>query len=64
LAIFLFHVIVLETLERGYLWGFTISGNNLNSIIEVPLLTAATLFICLAVILPLRKVPILNKLIG
>ena len=64
LAIFLFHVIVLETLQRGYLWGFTISGNNLNSIIEVPLMTAVTLLICLAVILPLRKVPIIKKLIG
>jgi surface polysaccharide O-acyltransferase-like enzyme len=64
LAIFLFHVIVLETLQRGYLWGFTISGNNLNSIIEVPLITLVTLLICLAVILPLRKVPIIKKLIG
>jgi surface polysaccharide O-acyltransferase-like enzyme len=64
LAIFLFHVIVLETLQRGYLWGFTISGNNLNSIIEVPLITAVTFLICLGVILPLRKVPIIKKLIG
>jgi surface polysaccharide O-acyltransferase-like enzyme len=64
LAIFLFHVIVLETLQRGYLWGFTISGNNLNSIIEVPLITIVTLLICLVVILPLRKVPVIKKLIG
>jgi surface polysaccharide O-acyltransferase-like enzyme len=64
LAIFLFHVIVLETLQRGFLWGFKISGNNLNSIIEVPLITLVTLLICLAVILPLRKVPIIKKLIG
>jgi surface polysaccharide O-acyltransferase-like enzyme len=64
LAIFLFHVIVLETLQRGYLWGFTISGNNLNSIIEVPLITAVTLLICLGIILPLRKVPVIKKIIG
>ena len=64
LAIFLFHVIVLETLQRGYLWGFTISGNTLNSIVAVPLLTVVTLFICLAVLVPLRKVPVLNRLIG
>lgn len=63
LGIFLLHVIVLETLQRGYL-GFTISGNILNSIIEVPLITVVTLFICLGVILPLKKVPILKKLIG
>lgn len=63
LAIFLFHVMVLETLQRGYL-GFTISGNNLNSIIEVPLITVVTLFICLGVIIPLKKVPVLKKVIG
>jgi surface polysaccharide O-acyltransferase-like enzyme len=63
LAIFLFHVIVLETLQRGYL-GFSISANWLNSIIEVPLITVVTLFICLGVILPLKKVPVLKKLIG
>ena len=64
LAIFLFHVIVLETLQRGYLWGFTISGNTINSIIEIPLITVVTLFICLGIILPLKKVPVLKKLIG
>jgi surface polysaccharide O-acyltransferase-like enzyme len=64
LAIFLFHVIVLETLQRGYLWGFSISGNNLNSIIEVPLITIVTLLICLGVILPLKEVPVIKKLIG
>jgi surface polysaccharide O-acyltransferase-like enzyme len=64
LAIFLFHVIILETLQRGYLWGFTISGNTMNSIIEVPLITFVTLFICLGIILPLKKVPIIKKLIG
>ena len=64
LGIFLFHVIVLETLQRGYLWGFTISGNTLNSIVEVPLITVVTLFICLGVIIPLKKVPVLNRLIG
>jgi surface polysaccharide O-acyltransferase-like enzyme len=64
LTIFLFHVIVLETLQRGYLWGFTISGKTLNSIVEIPLVTAVTLLICLAVILPLRKVPVIKNLIG
>jgi surface polysaccharide O-acyltransferase-like enzyme len=64
LAIFLFHVIVLETLQRGYLWGFTISGKTLNSIIEVPLITLVTLFICLAIILPLQKIPVIKRLVG
>jgi surface polysaccharide O-acyltransferase-like enzyme len=63
LGIFLFHIIVLETLQRGYL-GFTISGNYLNSIVEIPLITVVTLSICLAVLLPLRKVPIIKNLIS
>jgi surface polysaccharide O-acyltransferase-like enzyme len=63
LAIFLFHVIVLETLQRGYL-DFVINDNVLNSIVEDPLITFVTLFICLGVILPLRKVPMIKRLIG
>ena len=63
LGIFLFHIIVLETLQRGYL-GFTISGNYLNSIVEIPLITIVTLAICLAVLVPLKKVPIIKRLIA
>jgi surface polysaccharide O-acyltransferase-like enzyme len=63
LPIFLFHVIVLVTLQRGYL-GFAINGNTINSIIGVPLATVVTLVICLGVIIPLKKVPFLKKLIG
>ena len=36
LPIFLFHVMVLETIQRGYL-GFAINGNTINSIIGVPI---------------------------
>ena len=63
LPIFLFHVMVLESLQVGY-FGFAINGNTINSIIGVPLMTAVTLFICLAVIIPLKKVPLLKQLIG
>jgi surface polysaccharide O-acyltransferase-like enzyme len=63
LAIFLFHVIVMETLEFGYL-GFALNRDLLNPIIEVPLITVITLFVCLAIIVPLKKVPYLKKLIG
>lgn len=63
LAIYLFHVIVLESLQRGYL-GFKISVNSMNSIIEIPLITAVTLIICLAVIVPLSKVPFVKRIIG
>jgi surface polysaccharide O-acyltransferase-like enzyme len=63
LPIFLFHVIVLETLQRGYL-GFKISLNTMDPIVEIPLITAMTLLICLAVILPLKKIPHMKRIIG
>jgi surface polysaccharide O-acyltransferase-like enzyme len=63
LPIFLFHVIILETLERGLL-GFKISITTLNPIIEIPLLAALTFFITLGLVLLMRRVPLLKKLIG
>jgi hypothetical protein len=60
---YLLHVMIIESLQRGY-FGFTISGNTLNSIIEVPLISLVTLFICLAVIIPLKKMLGLKRLIG
>ena len=63
LPIYLFHVIVLETLQRGFL-GFKISLNTMSPIIEIPLITAVTLFICLAVIVPLKKIPYVKRIIG
>jgi len=63
LPVFLFHVMVLESLQRGY-FGFAINGNVIDSVIGVPLLTVIVLFICLAIILPLKKVPVLKQLIG
>lgn len=63
LPIFLFHIIILECLWRGY-FGFTLNGNTVNSIIGVPIAAVLTLFICLAIIVPLKKVPVLKRLIG
>jgi surface polysaccharide O-acyltransferase-like enzyme len=63
LPLFLFHVMILESLQRGY-FGITINGNTINSIIGVPLMTVITLFISLGIIIPLKKVPILKRLIG
>jgi surface polysaccharide O-acyltransferase-like enzyme len=63
LAIYLFHVMVIEALQLGFL-GLTLSSNTMNSIIEVPLISVVTLFICLAVIVPLKKVPVVKRLIG
>ena len=63
LALFLFHVMILESLENGY-FGFAINRNTINPIIEVPLMTVIVLFVSLAIILLLKKVPYLKKLIG
>jgi surface polysaccharide O-acyltransferase-like enzyme len=63
LPIYLFHVIVLETLQKGYL-GFKISVAYINPVLEIPLLAGLTLLICLAIIVPLKKVPYVNRIIG
>ena len=63
LPIFLFHLIILDSLQRGF-FGFTLNGNTVNSIVGVPLATLLTLFICLAIIVPLKKVSFLKNLIG
>jgi surface polysaccharide O-acyltransferase-like enzyme len=63
LAIYLFHFMILETLENGYL-GFRISLATINPIIEIPLLTGVTLIICLLILYPLGKIRYFNKLIG
>lgn len=63
LAIYFLHLIVIESLQSGFL-GVAINGNTINSIVGVPLMTALTLFLCLAVVVPLKKIPYLKKLIG
>jgi surface polysaccharide O-acyltransferase-like enzyme len=63
LPIFLFHMMVIYTLQQGLL-GFSLNGDVVNSIVGVPLMTLLTLVICLAILVPLRKVPVLKRLIG
>jgi surface polysaccharide O-acyltransferase-like enzyme len=63
LPIFLFHIIILESFERG-LFGFTLDFTTLNPIVETPLLATLTFFISLGLVLLMRKVPVLKKLIG
>ena len=63
LPIYLFHVIILMSLQRGF-FGVTLSLTVINPIIGVPLITAATFFITLALVLLMKKVPVLKKLIG
>jgi len=63
LPLFLFHIIVLESFQRGY-FGFAINGNTINTIIGVPLITAITLFVSLGIILLIKKIPYASRLIG
>jgi surface polysaccharide O-acyltransferase-like enzyme len=63
IPIYLFHVMVLESLQKGF-FGFQISLATMNPVLEVPLLTAVTLLICLGIIYPLKKIPLVKKLIG
>lgn len=63
LPIFLLHVIILESLQRGF-FGFTLNAATLNPVFEIPLIAVITLFITVGLILLMRKVPVLRKLIG
>jgi surface polysaccharide O-acyltransferase-like enzyme len=63
LPVYLFHVIILESLELGF-FGFALNYKTLNPIIEIPLIAVVTLFITLGLVLLMRKVPVLKKLIG
>ena len=61
LVIYLMHVMVLESLQKGYL-GFKISVNTLNPIVEIPLITMVTLFICFLIVFILKKIPVLKDI--
>ena len=63
LPIFLFHVIILEMLQYGFL-GFTLSITSMNPFLAIPLSTVVTLLICLSVIVPLKRIPHVKRLIG
>jgi len=63
IPIYLFHIMILEALQKGFL-GFQISLATMNPVLEVPLITAVALLICLAIIYPLKKVPIVKRIIG
>jgi surface polysaccharide O-acyltransferase-like enzyme len=63
LGIFFIHVMIIESIEKGY-FGFAINRDTLNPIIEAPLLTIIVLFASLAIILILKRIPYLRRLIG
>ena len=63
LPIYLFHVMIIETIQNGYL-GFAINRDTMDSIIQIPLLTAIVLFVTLAIIVLWKKVPYFKRLLG
>jgi len=63
LAIYLFHVMILESLQRGY-FGFKISVTTMNPAFEIPLITALTFAISLGLVYLLKRIPYLRKLIS
>jgi len=63
LPIYMFHLIILETLQRGYL-GFNLSLTVMNPVIGIPVMAVVTLFITFGLILLMKKVPVLRTLIG
>jgi surface polysaccharide O-acyltransferase-like enzyme len=64
LAIYFLHIIIIYLLQDYVFSGFALTGNAVNSIISIPLITALTLGICLIIIWSLKKIPGLRKLIG
>lgn len=63
LPLYLLHVMIIESIQLGY-FGFTLNSSTLNSSVEIPLISLITLFICLAIIIPLKKIPVIKRLIG
>jgi len=63
LPIYLFHLIIMETLQRGYL-GFKLSLTTMNPLLGIPVITIVTLFITLGLVLLMKKVPVLRTIIG
>ena len=63
LSIYLLHVIILESFQKGY-FGFQLSVNTINPIVEIPLITIITLFVSVGIIFLLKRVPVLKKIVG
>jgi surface polysaccharide O-acyltransferase-like enzyme len=63
LPIYLLHYLILESLMFGF-FGFTLNPTVLNPIIEIPLLTLVTFVLTALIVYPLKKIPIVKRLIG
>jgi surface polysaccharide O-acyltransferase-like enzyme len=63
LPIYLLHVIIMETLQRGYL-GFKLSVTTINPVIGVPIIALITFIITFGLVLLMKRVPVLRTIIG
>ena len=63
LPIYLFHIIILESLQKGY-FGFKLSLAIIHPIIGIPIITLVTFSLTFGLVLFMKKIPALKKLIG
>ncbi len=63
LPIYLMHYIILECFMFGF-FGFTLNATVLNPVIEIPLLTLLTFGLTALIVYPLKKIPVVKRLIG
>jgi hypothetical protein len=57
-------VIAIYLAVGVFAFGVVLSVNTMNPIVEIPLITVLTHFICLGIIFVLKRVPVLKKIIG
>jgi surface polysaccharide O-acyltransferase-like enzyme len=62
--IYLLHTILLEVLQKGFFFGFTLDIMSANPFIMTPVLAVLVLFLSLAIIVPLKKIPGVKRFIG
>jgi surface polysaccharide O-acyltransferase-like enzyme len=64
LGIYFLHMIIIYSLQNYVFSGSSLTGNAVNSIISIPLITVLTLGLCSIIIWSLKKIPVMSKLIG
>ncbi|MBN1287138.1 MAG: acyltransferase family protein [Anaerolineae bacterium] len=62
-SIYFMHILVLELLAGGYLFGVKLSGFTVHPIVGIPLVTLVTVIICTLVIIILKKIPLARALV-
>jgi surface polysaccharide O-acyltransferase-like enzyme len=55
-SVYLMHILVLEVFKSHLPW-FSLSAVTIHPLIGIPLTAAATLILCIVLIVPLRKIP-------